>query len=293
MGWDVGGLISEEVRKTLMPRGGDRIAGNISYSLRAESRFGNSLDEEVREDNLSDKRVLVVGAGALGNFAALGLALSGVGNIDILDHDDVDPTNLNRQILFYDSVGEKKAEALALKIGRINPNIRARGLVGEISPDSGMLFQQNKYDVVLDCVDSFAVRAIINYFAIRNQIPLVSGGTNPTSGQVVVYKPIKSACLDCRLGVEEALARELEASSCRYAPDPSVIMSNQVVGGMVVGETVKVLSDSYGPAVSRILKYDSTVPQRGGLVGIEEACNCKKPGPAEWISGLKEKQTDV
>lgn len=285
----LGGMITEEVRKALMPiRQGEEAVKSLAYNATAENRFRKEGDFDAQPyEDLSQKRVLIVGAGALGNFVALGAALEGIGNIDILDFDEVEAHNLNRQIMFYDAVGKKKAEALAEKIRQIAPDAKVRGLVGKLDESSDKQFQDNKYDLIFDCVDSFATRAITNYFAVHNQIPLVSGGTNSSSGQVVVYEPGQSACLDCKLGVEKALGRALQGSKCTNAPDPSVIMTNEVVGGMMVGEALKVLDKGYGAPVSRILKYDSTSPVRGGLVGADAPCECSRGDINEWLADVK------
>ncbi|MEI7718389.1 MAG: ThiF family adenylyltransferase [archaeon] len=283
-----GGLITEEVRKILMPMAGDKPVKSLAYSLASGRRFSNELEEEVSSADLSGKRVLVIGGGALGNFTIPGLALAGVGNIDIVDYDGIEATNLNRQILLWDSVGKYKAEVLAERIKQIRPKINVRGIVGEVKHDSTLL-AENHYDAILDCVDSFAVRAQLNYLAVRNHVPLISGGTNPSSGQVVVYVPGKSACLDCTMHVEDALAKELKSATCRHAPDPSVIMTNEIIGGMMVGETLKVLDSHYGTPISRILKYDSKAGARGGLIGASDPCACIKPEPAVWIEQVRAK----
>jgi len=284
----MGGIITEELRKAIMPfNASDQPVRKIAYSLTSPRRF-SSEDGKLERGDLKDKRVLVVGAGALGNFAVLGAALEGIGNIDVLDFDEVESTNLNRQILFYDAVGKMKATALAERVAEIVPKANIRGLVEKLDENT-KYFQDTHPDAILDCVDSFAVRAIVNYFALRNEIPLISGGTDPRSGQVVVYEPEKSACLDCKLRVETALAEQRKASSCRYAPDPSVIMTNQIVGNMMIGETLKVLNKGYGEPVRRILKYDSRVPVRGGLVGSDESCECSKPDIKEWLMQVDKK----
>ena len=224
----MGGIITEELRKAVMPfSASDQPVRKIAYSLASHRRF-SAEDGKLEREDLKDKKILVIGAGALGNFAVLGAALEGIGNIDVLDFDDVESTNLNRQILFYDAVGKMKSTALAERVVEIAPRTNARGLIKRLDEET-KYFEENHPDAILDCVDSFSVRAIVNYFAVRNGIPLISGGTDPRSGQVVVYEPGKSACLDCKLGVETALAEQRKASSCRYAPDPSVIMTNQVV----------------------------------------------------------------
>lgn len=286
----LGGMISEEVRKLLMPLiEGEKAVRKLVYNATAERRFNAEGDFEAQPyEDLSQKRVLIVGAGALGNFVALGAALEGIGKIDILDFDEVEAHNLNRQIMFYDAVGRKKSEALAEKIKEIAPRAEIRGLVGKLD-EKTTYFAENEPDLILDCVDSFATRAITNYFAVRHGIPLVSGGTNSQSGQVVVYEPGMSACLDCKLGVEQALGIALQGNKCTNTPDPSVIMTNEIVGGMMVGEALKVLDRGYGSPVDRILKYDSTVSARGGLVSSSDPCECEKGEIGEWMQGVKDR----
>jgi molybdopterin/thiamine biosynthesis adenylyltransferase len=286
----LGGMLTEEIRKKLMPFPTDRkIVTRLDYSLSNDRRFGIDEPRGVYLPNLKGKKALMIGAGALGNFVGLGLALTGIENLDILDYDEVDTTNLNRQVLFYDAVGKEKATALAARLREISPNINVRGLVDRLGENSDTYFHENRPDIILDCVDSFAVRAYINYFAVKYEVPLVSGGTNPTSGQVSVYVPGKTACLDCKLGVDTALGKELTAAACRYAPDPSVIMTNQIVGGMMVGEAEKVLDHSLGDPVYRILKYDSQAPSRGGLIGIGDPCTCTRQDMQIWLGSVKGK----
>jgi len=282
----MGGFIAEEVRKILMPLSSEEVPStNLAYSLCSDRRF-SSEEGRISREKLKDKKILIVGAGGLGTFTVPGAALEGIGQIDLMDFDEIESTNLNRQILFYDSLGQMKSTALAEKVSRIAPKIKINGIVGKLDENSDY-FLKNKPDAILDCVDSFAVRAIINYFAVRYQIPLISGGTNPKAGQVVVYVPGKTGCLDCKLNVDQALAEKRKGSSCRYAPDPSVIMTNQIIGNMIVGETMKVLDpENNGEPIRRILKYDSTSPIRGGLTGSDEACACTRPEIKEWLKEL-------
>src|SRR3989338_2182833 len=197
----MGGIIAEEVRKIIMPLERDETpVSQLSYSRASLSRFHPSEEETVRSVSLSEKHAFVIGAGALSNFATLGLTLSGVGTITILDFDRIESTNLNRQPLLYEAVGEYKSLTLAERLQRINGKIGIRGLVGKLDETCENYFKKNKPDVLFDCVDNMATRAITNYYAVRYGIPLISGGTSHTAGQVAVYMPGKSACLQCKLG---------------------------------------------------------------------------------------------
>ncbi len=286
----LGGIITDEVRKIVMPfNKKEKPVSSLSYSVANPQRFNGEDKLNIDGASLRDKHVLVVGAGALGNFAGIGLALAGVGQIEILDFDSVETTNLNRQLLFYDSIGDEKSKALARKLKAINPKIRIRGLTGKLDESYASQFRsrENRPDLIFDCVDNFGTRAIVNYFAVRYGIPLVSGGTSPSSGQVVAYQPGKSACLDCKLSVDKALGKERTSHHCIHAVQPSVIMTNEVVGGLMVAEARSLLApNSYGPHIRKMLKYDSTNPVRAGLVGGDNPCDCEKGSIRKWLKGV-------
>lgn len=184
----------------------------------------------------SQPRVLVVGAGALGNFAALGLAYSGVTDITFVDPDLVEVANLNRQIFFYDAVGRGKAKTLASRLNNmLGTNAKFQ------TEYFGRGFDISGFDFVFDCVDNFETRILISEKCRENGKFLVSGGTSATAGQVVVYDPAGDGVTPAELlGLHEIVGRrEIEPvarvrQSCRYRPDPSVIMTNEIVAGLMV-----------------------------------------------------------
>jgi len=285
------GIITEEARKIVMKINKDDIPiKNFYYSSISRTRFSKEDTNNNEEISLEDKYALVVGAGALGNFVTLGLTLNNIGKLDILDFDDVEPHNLNRQLLFYDNVGEKKSLSLASKIKKINPEVKVNGIVDKLDEKFEKYFRKNKPDIILDCVDNLSTRAIANYFAIKYKIPLISGGTDPYAGQVVVYKPGESACLDCKLKVDKALAKERTSHSCTYAAQPSVITTNQIIGGLMVGEVMAVLDpENHREFVKKTIKYDSRNPSRAGLVGSGNICNCKRGTIKKWLNDVMKK----
>ncbi len=282
----ISGLITEEVRKLVMPLSWDeKIKGRVHYNLMSDTRFDSKQDRDIGlAGELKDKKVLMVGAGALGNFVGLGLAKMGVKEMHIVDPDDVEETNLNRQVLYYDSIGEHKAEILAWKLNQINKNVKAIPIIDAISEETP--FMNNKYDMYLDCVDNFAARAVLNDFATRYGVPLVSGGTSYKAGQVVVYKPDETLCLDCQLGIKE-LAKESEqrqGESCIYAPNPSVIMTNQVIGAMMAAEALSVFyPEKFGNPINGKIMYKPDQAERLGFVGTTGACTCHKKGKIRKI----------
>jgi molybdopterin/thiamine biosynthesis adenylyltransferase len=273
----MGGLVAEEVKKVLMGEKNQLVAP-LYYNMRSEKRFTHDMKSRIKPRELGefiDKKVLIVGAGALGNFVAMGLANMGVGSIDIMDYDIVEDTNLNRQVLYYDSVGRKKAEALAEKVSKIGRGIvKGKIIDDKFTPETTL---KAKYDIIFDCVDNFTARAVMNDYAVKNRIPFISGGTDYQAGQVVVYAPGKTACAECQLNLKElaAKAEERMRQSCIYAPQPSVIMTNQVIGGMMVNEARTLFNpEKYGAPINGMLKYGTKLEYRLGVNFLEEPCAC-------------------
>ncbi len=137
----IAGLVCEEVRKTIFRYENEHksnMANNSSliYNLLSDSRRGSDNDQHQLPVYYKNKRALIVGAGGIGNYVALNLALLGVGKIDIVDYDIVEPHNLNRQILLYDRVGEKKSDILAERIKEIDKHIQATSIYGKIAQTS-------------------------------------------------------------------------------------------------------------------------------------------------------------
>lgn len=179
--------------------------------------------------------ILVVGAGALGNFVGLALAEAGFTSLTFMDPEVVEVTNLNRQVFFYDALGLGKAETLA---ARLNESFGARaqfkqaffGEDTDISP----------YEAVFDCVDNFETRLLISEACRWQKKILISGGSYVEAGQVVIYDPARGGATPAELlGLQEIVGqrrRELsgERDSCLYQPEPSVIMTNQVIAGFMV-----------------------------------------------------------
>lgn len=160
------------------------------------------LLEEIGVDGqqrISEAHVLVIGAGGLGSPAALYLAGAGVGHVTLVDDDEVDFTNLQRQIAHTEArVGESKVESARAAMIALNPCTKITALrlrVGDEVLDRLVAAA----DVVLDCCDNFRTRQAINTACVRNRIPLVSGAAIRFDGQVSVFDPRDAAspCYAC------------------------------------------------------------------------------------------------
>ena len=145
---------------------------------------------------LLDAHALVVGLGGLGSPAALYLAASGVGSLTLVDHDTVDVSNLQRQIIHdQDSLGRAKVESAAERIAALNPATRVERVASRLE-GAALAGAVAEADVVLDGTDNFAARYAINEACVRAKTPLVSGAAIRLEGQVTVIDP-RRECAPC------------------------------------------------------------------------------------------------
>jgi len=180
----------------------------------------------------------VVGAGGLGCPAALYLASSGVGRLTIADADNVDLTNLQRQILYRtDSVGAKKVEEARRALAAVNPEVQIVPLAQRVAgSDVDRLVAAA--DVVLDCSDNFATRHALNRACVKHRKPLVSGAAIRFDGQLMVFdlRSADAPCYAC-LFPEEGEVEEVQCSTMGVlAPLTGAI------GAMQALEAVKLLA---------------------------------------------------
>ncbi|MGZ8143770.1 MAG: HesA/MoeB/ThiF family protein [Methylosarcina sp.] len=156
------------------------------------------IDVEGQQKLLS-AQVLIVGAGGLGSPAAIYLAAAGVGTIGIFDDDEVDLSNLQRQIAHYtDDIGMAKVISTRQTLNRLNPEVSVRAVTQRLKGEE-LKQEVMKADVVVDCSDNFATRFAINEACVKHGTPLVSGAAIRFEGHISVFTPGKnnSPCYNC------------------------------------------------------------------------------------------------
>lgn len=152
-------------------------------------------------------KVFVAGAGGLGGPVSIYLATGGVGEIRICDSDVIELSNLNRQILHTDErVGTPKAESAGLTLRAINPSIQIVPIKRHMD-ESSVEEIVGKPDILIDCLDNYPTRFLLNSYCMKNRIPMVHGAIWGMSGQVTFLSPPETPCLRCL--VEEAPPKEL------------------------------------------------------------------------------------
>ena len=149
------------------------------------------LDEvgEEGQEKLLQSRVLVVGAGGLGSPMLLYLAAAGIGTLGVVDDDDVDLSNLQRQVIHgEDWVGRPKVASAASALARINPEIRVEPHHTRLTAANAAALVQ-RYDLVADGSDNFATRYLLTEECFRLKKPLVAAALSPFEGQLSTFRP--------------------------------------------------------------------------------------------------------
>lgn len=149
------------------------------------------------QEKLARAKVFIAGAGGLGSPISIYLAAAGVGKIVIVDRDEVELSNLNRQILHWEKdVGRKKAFSAREKLSQMNSGIEIEAFAEEI--DEGNISRLvGDADLIIDAMDNYAIRYLMNYTSQEKGIPFVHGAICGLYGQATTVLPGKSACLRC------------------------------------------------------------------------------------------------
>ncbi len=178
-----------------------------------EDRYGRlRLISWWRQDRLAAARVLVVGAGALGNEVLKNLALVGVGTTYLIDLDVIEPSNLSRSVLFRaDDAGQSKAKAAARRACELNPDITIVPMHGDVITDLGLgLFAD--VDLVIGCLDNREARLWVNRQCWKTGTPWIDAGIQEIQGVVKVFVPPDSACYECAM-----TQRDYQLLNLRYS----------------------------------------------------------------------------
>ncbi|MGB0470067.1 MAG: molybdopterin-synthase adenylyltransferase MoeB [Ilumatobacteraceae bacterium] len=205
------------------------------------------------QQKLLDAKVLMLGAGGLGSPAALYLAAAGVGTIGIVDMDDVDESNLQRQILHnIDRVGDRKVDSAKKTLTLLNPDVNVVTYDTRLSAEN-IVDIISGYDVIVDGADNFPSRYVLNDASVKLGIPVVHGSIFRFEGMVSVFHPTEGPTY--RDMVPEPPPAEL-APSCAEAGVLGVLPG--IIGSIQALETIKVILGLGDALIGRILSVDTT-----------------------------------
>jgi sulfur-carrier protein adenylyltransferase/sulfurtransferase len=204
------------------------------------------------QQKLLDAKVLLLGAGGLGSPAALYLAAAGVGTLGIVDDDVVDVSNLQRQVIHTtERVGVSKVDSAEETIAALNPDVKVVKHKLRLGPNN-ILDILPDYDIVVDGLDNFPTRYLLNDASVRLRIPVVSAAILGFDGQLSVFKPYEGPCYRCLFPTPPP--PEL-APSCGANGVLGVLPGT--MGLLQATEVIKLILDVGNPAIGRLLMYDA------------------------------------
>lgn len=251
----IAAIALDEIRKAVSPMENESLLkSKLEFSLGKNKRFNEGLDfSNEKCDNLSGLKILIVGAGGIGTYTCLNLALMGAGQIDIYDGDIVEPHNLNRQVLYYNAVGEKKAEILEERLGKIakkGTKINAYPVFLESTNKLG------KYDLIMSCLDNWKYRFMLSDYAKEKNIPFVNAAVTAFFAKVE-YRVCLS-CMPNAKALRESEEKEPSRASCSALANSNVVMPNAIAGALMAAEAkVFAYPSLYKRLDHNIIRYNS------------------------------------
>jgi adenylyltransferase/sulfurtransferase len=201
-------------------------------------------------EKVRNAKVMVVGAGALGNEVIKNLALMGIGHIFIVDFDKIEAANLSRSVLFREADNNRsKAEIAAARAKSINPDVHVQYLNGDITTKLGLGIIR-RMDVVIGCLDNREARLAVNRFCYWMNKPWVDGAIQELLGLVRVFVPGQGACYECTL-TEQALRDLSMRYSCPLLARQNILLGKvpttptiaSIIGAMQAQEALKLINN--------------------------------------------------
>ncbi|MDV2482176.1 HesA/MoeB/ThiF family protein [Methanoculleus sp. Wushi-C6] len=214
---------------------------------REQERYARQilLFGEAGQERLKKAKVFIAGAGGLGCPIALYLAVAGVGEIRLVDRDTVDRTNLNRQVLHWErDLGTPKAESAEAKLREANPDVHIEALEETID-EANVRDLVGDADLIVDAMDNFPTRYLLNREALRSGVPLIHGAIRGFDGQATTLVPGRTACLECLF--PEAPPGEVF---------PVVGTTPGIIGLIQANEAIKYITGAGDLLLDRLLIWD-------------------------------------
>jgi adenylyltransferase/sulfurtransferase len=241
---------------------------------------------EEGQRRLLESHVTLCGCGALGTVLANALVRAGVGHLRLIDRDFIEPSNLQRQVLFDEhDVAENlpKAEAAARKLSAINSSVHVEPVVTDIDRTNIVELTQDA-DLILDGTDNFEIRYLINDVAVKLGKPWVYGGCIGSHGQSMTILPGETPCLRC---VFEAAPAPGEAGTCETAGVLSPIVN--IVASYQATEAFKILAGRRDQISRELIYVDvwENVQRRIKIAPLfgKVDCPCCQRRRFEWLEG--------
>lgn len=301
----------------LVKHGNLIVPPKVIYDLSSETLNESDNKFGVLPFDYSKYNALIVGAGAMGNFVGMNAVLHGFKSVTILDFDDIEETNLNRQILLYGEINKQKADILKQRLLKLNPNVTVNSVNLQVCIEKESEFEkivkENNIDLIFGCIDLVRPRLFLTQFAAKQKdkaIPYIDGGCKVdgggaiyidggdtrlslpiSNGNVRIYVPGVSKCIKHYYDLSRLLTPgETEITEgCNINPEPSVITGNMASAGLLTGEVPYVIAGKFRQSITYDTKYGNN--WFSGKPDLE-ACEChaKEPNYLHLLSLPQEKR---
>ncbi len=215
------------------------------------------------QDNLKSKIVFVAGTGGLGSPLLYYLAAAGVGNIFIADYDKLDISNLNRQILHNENrLGFMKVDSAYESLNAFNSEINIQRIYEKITMRNAFKLTSG-VDLIIDCVDNFKTRHILNRVSVEAKVPLIHAGVSKFQGQMTFISPPDTACLSCFLPVKD-----------KKGVFPIIGATAGVFGSLQAIEAIKFLT-GIGTCLKNVLLFWDGLEMRFEKINLSKNPRCR------------------
>jgi len=202
---------------------------------------------EEGQAKLKRAKVFVAGAGGLGSPVSIYLAAAGVGTIKIVDHDKVELSNLNRQVLHWDeNIGMEKADSAVAKLKKINPGVKIEAIAETIT-EANISQLVADFDLIVDAMDNLPARYLLNKTALEKGIPFFHGAVYGFEGRAMTIIPGKTACLNC----------VYRGATIPEEKFPVIGVTPAVIGCIQATEVIKYIVGLGELLTNRLLTYDA------------------------------------
>jgi len=200
---------------------------------------------EEGQEKLKRARAFIAGAGGLGSAASIYLVAAGIGMIRLVDHDRVELSNLNRQVLHWDKdIGRTKVTSATEKLKQLNQEVEVEGIQERIT-EANVYQLVDGFDLIVDAMDNLPTRYLLNKTALDKNIPFFHGAVHGFEGRAMTIIPGKSACLWC-----------LYRGAAREGKFPILGVTPAVIGCIQAAEVIKYIVGISPLLTDRLLIYD-------------------------------------
>ncbi|MBN1160446.1 MAG: HesA/MoeB/ThiF family protein [Dehalococcoidales bacterium] len=201
---------------------------------------------EEGQEKLKKAKVFLAGAGGLGSSVAIYLTAAGIGALRIADHDKVELSNLNRQVLHWEEdIGKRKAESAAAKLGKLNHSVKIE-TIAETITEANISKLISDADVIVDAMDNLPTRYLLNRTAVEKGIPFFHGAVYGFEGRAMTVLPRKTACLNCLY----------HGTTVPKEKFPVIGVTPAVIGCIQATEVIKYITGLGELLTNRLLNFD-------------------------------------